>query len=293
MAALPGGQRDQVSTPEDIVQGIDHLIVTVPDLDRAERLWQRLGFATTARGFHLTGGTANHLIMLDQTYIELLGQADRSTTSAYQDMIEHPGLWGVALRASAQETYRLWSDAGLPVTPPADLERGVEIGGHSELARFRLTMLERSAELPFLTFCCEHLTPQFVWHAQLAPHPNGARVLRELVVLVEDDTTRRHVARLAGRPIPEGASIEGTFVLGDARITLLSEASFERRFGVPGRRSGRRLPMLAAFVLASVDLKRAREFAERSGYHVQGTASGGFAAHLPDEGVVIEWSTTA
>ena len=282
----------QVSTPEDIVQGIDHLIVTVRDLDGAERTWQRLGFATTARGFHRTGGTANHLIMLDRTYVELLGQADRSTPSAYPDMIEDPGLWGVALRASAQATFRLWTDAGFRVTPPADLHRGVEIDGASEVARFRLTMLERSPELPFLLFCCEHVTPQFVWHAHLPPHPNGARSLRELIVLVGDETTGKALRRLAGLPAAPVVSAGQTLNIGDASIALLSEAAFERRFGVCGRRSHRHLPVLAGFGLVTDDLERARRFAENSGYPVRGTASGGYAAYLPDEGVVIEWSPT-
>jgi hypothetical protein len=58
---------------QEIVRGIDHLIVMVRHLDRSESAWRALGFATTPRGFHQSGGTANHLIMLRESYIELLG----------------------------------------------------------------------------------------------------------------------------------------------------------------------------------------------------------------------------
>ena len=114
------------------VKGIDHLIVMVPDLDRSERAWQALGFSTTPRGYHQTGGTANHLIMLDRTYIELLGLADPTSVSAYRSLIEDsPGLAGIAFRGSAQETFEFWRSRGLDPAVPASLARPVDIGGRS------------------------------------------------------------------------------------------------------------------------------------------------------------------
>lgn len=280
-----------MSEAENIVQDIDHLIVMVGDLDGAEHLWRRLGFATTTRGFHRTGGTANHLIMLDGTYLELLGMADPGQPPAYRDMMENPGLWGMALRGSALATFQLWSSGGFPVADPTDLARGVEIDGRSELARFRLTMLERSPELPFLMFCCEHLTPEFVWHSGLPSHPNGARKLRELVVLVEDGGTCRQFERITDRPAAASGTMgDATIALGNSRIALLSEAAFESRFGVAARFGQRRTPLLAGFALASSDLSRARQFARTAGCGIRDTASGGFVAHLPEEGVLIEWS---
>jgi catechol 2,3-dioxygenase-like lactoylglutathione lyase family enzyme len=282
----------EVSNAESIVQGIDHLIMMVGNLEAAEQLWQRLGFATTARGFHRTGGTANHLIMLEGTYLELLGMANPGSPPVYRDMMENPGLWGVALRGSAQATFRLWSAGGFQVAAPEDLARGVEIDGRSELARFRLTMLERSPQLPFLLFCCEHLTPQFVWHSKLPAHPNGARRLRELVVLVEDGVTRRSFERIAGHAALGGTPEEASLVLGDSRIALVAAGAFEKRFGVAARFGKRRAPLLAGFVLASDNVDRARQFAETAGCAVRDTATG-FVAHLPDEGVLIEWSPDA
>ena len=274
--------------PDQIVQGIDHLIVMVQQLDRSAAAWQALGFAITPRGFHQTGGTANHLIMLEGTYIELLGMADAATASPYRSMMDSPGLWGIALRGSAEGTYELWRERNLRVSSPTRLARGVEIDGNNELARFHLTMLERSESLPFLIFCCEQLTPQFVWRKDRPPHANGAVRLKELVVVADDAGISHEFERITGRDLASVAPETDRIDLGDSSLTFHSPAAYRARYGDAGnvRRGG--LPQLAALVLSSRDLPRARELARRAGAHTQETTDG-FVAALTHEGVVIEW----
>lgn len=279
-----------MSEPADVVKGIDHLIVMVRDLDRSERIWRALGFHTTPRGLHQSGGTANHLMMLDRTYIELLGLAGPSAYSPYRrTMQENPGLSGFALRGSAIETYRYWLAQGLEPLPPESLARGVEINGRAEVARFELTRLQSSPELPFLLFCCDHLTPQFVWQAGTPPHPNAARTLAEIVIVVDDARTPARFERVAGRSISDSPG-GGSLALGECRITFLLPDAFLDRFGSgAGFRIGA-LPALAAFVVTSSDVSRARQCAQEAGCRVRGTSSGGFAVQVPSEGVVIECS---
>lgn len=274
--------------PADIVKGIDHLIVMVRDLDRSERTWRALGFHTTPRGFHQSGGTANHLMMLDRTYIELLGLAGRSQAPPYRGtMQENPGLSGMALRGSAADTYRYWLAQGLEPSPPESLARDVEINGRIEVARFELTRLQRSTELPFLLFCCDHLTPQFVWQAGAPTHPNGARSLEEVVIVVDDAQTLSLFQRITGHSISHGVG-GSSLALGACRITFLPPDAFLDRFGSgAGFRIGA-LPALGAFVVACSDLSRARQCAEAAGCRACGTSSGGFAVQVPSEGVVIE-----
>ena len=53
------------------IQGIDHVVILVRDLDRAEDTYSRLGFTLTPRGYH-TLGSQNHCLMFGTNYVELL-----------------------------------------------------------------------------------------------------------------------------------------------------------------------------------------------------------------------------
>lgn len=272
-----------------IVKGIDHVIVMVRDLRTSERTWQGLGFHTTPRGYHDTGGTANHLVMLDRTYLELLGLADPSTDSPYRRTMEQdPGPAGLALAGTAAETYRYWQQQGLAPAAPESLSRGVQSDGRPDVARFELTRLPHAEQLPLILFCCEHRTPHLVWQADAPPHPNGARSLEELVIVARDGRALQHLERITGQPAARSAD-GGSLALRESRITCLSPQAFLRRFGPEaGFRIGAR-PTLAAIVLASTDVPRAHQLAQSAGWRAHPTAVGGVAVAVPSEGVVIEW----
>jgi hypothetical protein len=276
-----------VSETEQAIKGIDHLIVRVDNLDRSNSLWTMLGFLTTPRGFHDSGGTANHLIMLDRTYIELLGIVDPKAPATMAE--ETPGLKGIALKGLAQSAFRLWNTLGFDVAAPASLSRGVDVAGRRELARFQLTVLARSRELPFMIFCCEHLTPQFVWQPQVPHHANGAHRLREVVLIVADDHTRQQFERITGRPASVDSAGSHTIQLEECRMTFLTEANFARRFGADAALWTRARPMIAAIVIASTDIKSAQAQAQNSGVPIRPTSTGGFFTTLADEGLVVEW----
>jgi len=279
-----------VNTTEPVIQGIDHLIVMSADLDRSETRWRSLGFATTPRGFHDSGGTANHLIILQRTYLELLGLVTPGQESPYRALMSGtPGLWGIALKGSADAAYRLWSSLGLEVAAPANLSRPVLIGGRSERAQFRITMLARAPGLPFPLFCCEHLTPQFVWEPGRATHPNGATSLREVILTAGSAPLRRQLERIFDIAPAPGDSRTNTILTGETRITFLDEGDFRRRFGqvaAPPTGAG---PPIAAISLESVNLAAARAAAQAAGNAVTATEGDGFIEALADEGVVLEW----
>ena len=51
-----------------MIRGIDHLVLCVRDLNRARRLYERLGFTVTPRALH-PFGTGNHLIQCEGNFI--------------------------------------------------------------------------------------------------------------------------------------------------------------------------------------------------------------------------------
>lgn len=56
-----------------MLTGLDHIIIGVNDLDEAEHVFsQDLGLAVSAGGIHPSGGTANRIIVIGDTYLELI-----------------------------------------------------------------------------------------------------------------------------------------------------------------------------------------------------------------------------
>ena len=56
------------------LEGLDHIVVMVHNLDDAAERWRSLGFTLSPRGTHSAHlGTGNFTIMFDVDYVELLG----------------------------------------------------------------------------------------------------------------------------------------------------------------------------------------------------------------------------
>jgi Glyoxalase-like domain len=70
-----------------MLTGIDHIIIGVHDLDSAaQRFSEQLGLQPSGGGIHPTGGTANRIIVIGDTYLELI--AVRAPQEAQQSMVE-------------------------------------------------------------------------------------------------------------------------------------------------------------------------------------------------------------
>ncbi|HLH61518.1 MAG TPA: VOC family protein [Ktedonobacteraceae bacterium] len=56
-----------------MLTGLDHIIIGVHDLEQAAQVFrQKLGLAVSGGGIHPSGGTANRIIVIGDTYIELI-----------------------------------------------------------------------------------------------------------------------------------------------------------------------------------------------------------------------------
>ena len=188
------------------VIGIDHAVVMVGDLDKAASTWKRLGFTVSPRGTHSAHmGTGNYTIMLDPDYFELLGVLTPTELNAparafleKREGIERVAFTAVDSVAGAEEIRA----RGYPPIGPTDFERPVTMpNGTLSAAKFR-TFQWPVAEAPggMRIFACQHKTRESVWIPELMKHANGARRLKQ-VLLVAPDPVREaaHLSRMIDR----------------------------------------------------------------------------------------------
>jgi hypothetical protein len=234
------------------VIGIDHAVVMVRDLDKAAENWKRLGFIVSPRGTHSAHmGSGNYTIMLDPDYIELLGVLAPTEHNAparafleKREGIERVAFTAVDAAAGAEE-IRL---RGYPPLGPTDFERPVTMpNGTLSAAKFR-TFQWPTAEAPggVRIFACQHKTRETVWIPELMKHANGAKRLRQvLLVAPEPVAEAAQLARMVDRDVrnePDGA-LSVASGADRADFVFLTREQLSRRFpnvpfaGLPERGS--------------------------------------------------------
>ena len=250
------------------VIGIDHAVVMVRDLDQAAANWKRLGFTVSPRGTHSAKmGSGNYTIMLDPDYIELLGvlvetehnAPARAFLAKRGEGIERIAFTALDSAAGAEEIRA----RGYEPLGPTDFERPVTMpDGSASAAKFRVFQWP-VAEAPggVRIFACQHKTRQTVWIPELMTHANGAKRLRQvLIVSPEPAKDAAHLGRMIDRDIkaePDGAVAVGS---GSDRadFIFLTRDQLGRRYpdvalaGLPERGG-------AGLVLATSDLATAEK----------------------------------
>ena len=256
------------------VIGVDHAVVVVRDLDKAADNWRRLGFTVSPRGTHSAKmGSGNTTIMLDPDYIELLGvlveTAHNAPTRAFLDRsgegIERIAFTAVDSAAGAEEIRA----RGYEPLGPTDFERPVTMpDGSQSAARFRIFQWPLSeAPAGLRIFACQHKTRETVWIPELMKHANGAKRLKQaLVVSPEPAKDAAHLARLIDGDLkaePDGA-VAVPSGSDRADFIFLTKEQLRRRYpevslaGLPERGG-------AGLVVATSDLAQAETAVGSSG----------------------------
>ncbi len=170
------------------VKGLDHVVVMVDGIDAAEAAYRKLGFQVQPRGFHKKLGTANHLMIFDTDYFEILGIVEDTQFNAERRewLKGGGGLANVALATDgADVAYEAFKASGLNPDAPLFFDRAVEIGGKMELAKFRTVRIPKDNMPVVGFFVCEHQTPEYVYRPEWATHANGARGILGVTVIAE------------------------------------------------------------------------------------------------------------
>ncbi|QQS14078.1 MAG: VOC family protein [Rhodospirillales bacterium] len=236
------------------VKGIDHAVVVVKDIDAAEAAYKRLGFQVQPRGFHTRLGTANHLMIFADNYYELIGIVTPNEFNAERRALleKGGGLVNAALRTDGADiAHAAWTAAGLQPDAVLDFGRDVEIAGRMEHAAFRTVRLGTKRAKLLGYFVCEHRTPQFVYRAEWAKHPNGVKGVAGAAVIasdpaIDEDYVRRVFGADAVRRDGDDLLVES----GGTPIRFMTRARFRARY--PGAETERNddHPALLSFAVA-------------------------------------------
>ena len=170
------------------IRGIDHVVIAVRDLDRAQQTYERLGFTLTPRGFHSLGST-NHCIMFGSDYIELLALPQPHAALAYYAdfLSKGEGLAAVALATgNADAAYAELGAAGIAADAPLDFSRPVRLADGERDAAFRIVQLPPLLTPGCRSFLCQHYTRDLVWRPEYQSHALGVTGLAAIAVVAED-----------------------------------------------------------------------------------------------------------
>jgi catechol 2,3-dioxygenase-like lactoylglutathione lyase family enzyme len=240
------------------ILGLDHVMVTVRDLDASAAAWKSLGFTVSPRGTHSAHlGSGNYTIMFGDDYLELLGiLTETEHNKPMRDFLKaREGVERVAFTtddaaAGVVELQARGVDADGPVhfSRPVELPNGGT--GEAKFNVFRWPLDEAPGGMRI--FACQHLTRDTVWIPEWQRHANGAQRIVRLEVLSSDPkAAAEHLGRLIDEPIRTDG--DGWLVpSGGKRADILfyDAAGFARRYPASVR-DGAASEGAAALVLAT------------------------------------------
>jgi catechol 2,3-dioxygenase-like lactoylglutathione lyase family enzyme len=274
---------------------LDHVAVVIPDLARAGKTYERLGFRLTSESSHKGPlkpggplepfGSGNHCAMFRDGYVELLGITDpkRYTGEVTPQLERYAGLHLVALgcrdaRQAARDLgERLGAELGV-----RELGRDVpQVEGGTKPAVFRIVSLPAGSFTEAKLFLIEHATPEALWQPALLEQPNGVTGLVGAVLCVASPTeTRQKLSRILGR---EDAS--GRFTLARGAIEVINRQEFSARYCA----APRAVPMVAAARFTTGDLAVTARYLHAQGIPMQEGNGRIWVGPEAAEGAILEF----
>ena len=173
-----------------MLQGIDHIVIAVPDLAVASRNYEGLGFTVVPGGRHPVG-THNALIAFaDGAYIELIAFYEKNTQHKWWEPLQQGG----GLVDFCMQTDDLMADTA------AFRKAGVDIDDPSPLSRVRpdgyqlkwVLSIPRGVYRGVVPFLIQDETPRAERVPRQTRHANGVTGIGTVTVAVDD------VGRVAG-----------------------------------------------------------------------------------------------
>jgi hypothetical protein len=279
-------------TPVFPVPTLDHVVVNARDrIDDAAETYRRLGFTLTPRGYH-TLGSMNHLAMFGTDYLELI--AAKPGDDSRPEIMSAPfGLDGLVFGTEdAAATYEALRRNEVPIDPPQQFSRPVEVGGEARDAVFRTTRLPRSASPAGRLYFCQHLTRDLVWRDEWRHHANGAvGVARAVIAAEEPEILGGLFAHMFGSDTVRATDDGCSLILGLSRFDIVHPGALWEMFGGAAPDSRGRRDYMAALSFRTLSLDAAETALEVGG--VRGVDRIGTSVLVPATeafGVTLEFS---
>jgi len=262
------------------ILGVDHVVVTVRNLDAAAAQWRTLGFTVSPRGTHSPQmGTANHTMMFGADYLELIGVLQPTAQNqptrdllARREGIERTAFTTDDAAAGAADLAArgLVPLGSVHFGRPVDLPNGQKSEAKFNVFRWPLNEAPGGMRI----FACQHLTRDTVWIPELQQHANRATRIAAVEILSADPKgAAQHMSRLIDEPV---ASAEGAFRVhsGGKRADFLfyDAATFARRYP-DAVRAGAAPDGAVALVIGTADLAAAAKALGAAGIAHDGKVS--------------------
>ena len=202
---------------------IDHVVISVRDVDTAIETYQKQGFTAFYGGKHASGLTHNGLVVFDDgSYLELIGPVHPQP--------EGEGGFYDLLRADGSEGYTgfaLFSDdfdadiarIRAEKTPTSDVQPGSRTRTDGIVLRWKMVGIEDGRN-PFIITDDTPRIHRVPAEGEYIQHKNGALGIAEITILVNDlDAAQQRYAGITGSPSTmQGAS--ALFPLASGMISL-------------------------------------------------------------------------
>jgi catechol 2,3-dioxygenase-like lactoylglutathione lyase family enzyme len=225
---------------------IDHVVIAVRDLEAARETYARLGFTLTPVARH-PFGTANSLVQLHGSYIELLAVADaalipepaegRYSFAAFnRDFLERrEGPSMLALKSANKAVDLADFEANdLPTYAPVSFTRLARAPNGDDLEVGFSVTFTSDARIPDAGFfTCEHHNPDRFWWPEYQRHANGATAI-DAVMMAARDPADYHIffTHFTGQHDMRSDSLMVSFDTGGGKVELLTPVAAKAMVGV-------------------------------------------------------------
>jgi hypothetical protein len=240
------------------VPTLDHVVVNVRDqIDAGLETYNRLGFTMTPRGYH-TLGSMNHLAILGSEYLELIAAAPGEQRRA--EILTAPiGLNGLVFGTdNSSAVYHALHEAGIPVEPPLEFSRPVELADGPKDATFRTVRITPGTVPAGRIYFCHHLTRDLVWRDEWRHHANGAiGVVRAVVAARDPSVLGALFARMFGEDAIWRSGSGCSLAVGLSRFDVITMDALAGEFGDAAPVADGRDEFMAALTIRTRSLERA------------------------------------